>query len=256
MCAKVAQVFLYRNILSCFLKMCVLRFYIVIVVHSTLKENISVWALFWLFQWKISHLEVTWNYELHGPPVSAPSLYIILKSFRESNWYLQIPRTMARYDASQAPLHSRLAALQNLPMLSLVADQRKANCSPILLLAKDPFFPPKLTINLGVCLLVCLSQTVITNLLEQRTWWVSQYPWKENYRSKGQAQKRQEAPCHNNAIQIWISECLRSMGCPRRDMWACTLGVVQPSLFPCWIPSPWSAMRGFQDWEPCPVRWS
>lgn len=56
--------------------------------------------------------------------------------------------------------------------------------------------------NLSVCLLVCFSQTVIISPWKQSTWWISWYPWKDNDRSNGQAQKRQKAPCHANMIQI------------------------------------------------------
>lgn len=60
--------------------------------HYMLEQNISTWLLVVSGEnWSFGE---TWNHNIHRHAVSAPSLYIILRSFRETNWNSQTLRLM------------------------------------------------------------------------------------------------------------------------------------------------------------------
>lgn len=85
---KLAPVFLCRIILTCFLKMvCFLK----ITIHWK-KISLSDLSSS-CFRGKLVIGE-TWKHKIHRHAVSAPSLYIILRSFRETNWNSQTRRLM------------------------------------------------------------------------------------------------------------------------------------------------------------------
>lgn len=101
--------------------------------------------------------------------------------------------------------------------------------------------------NLCVCLSFVFHK--LLSQLKQSTWWINQYPWKENDRRNGWAQKRQKAACHINTIQI--QRASRVQGTKkgyRRGQLTVPLGMVPSRLILGYVPSPWAAAKSVQCW--------